>query len=351
MKNIKIKYLLPFFAMVFMVLGVFSSCSNDDSASSSGSGGAPVITSVAKSVEGPLVPVTVGDPKNYYIIQGTGLLNTTKIYFNDFDTYFNPTLVTDTAIFVLIDEKTPYANASNKLKVVTKTGTVLYDFVVAPPTPKFDSYNPVNAAEGDVVTIYGNYFLNPKVKVGTVDVPVISSTLTEIKFKLPAGATDKYITVTNISGSTVSKDAVGSGIYDDVSYYGLDFPSWNNQTYETDGTAAQGLVYIKSKMAAWGSLQGNWSWFDKLSSYGGIRVTIKATTPGAVKFCFNGDWADSTSPILNVTTEWKTFNIPWSALSSSDRVQNITFQNMTKNAAGDGIENTFSIDDIGLFLK
>jgi hypothetical protein len=350
MKNIKIKFLLPLFAMFAMVLGLFSSCDNDDTASG-GSGGAASITSVAKAVEGDLVPTKVGDPKNYYIISGTGLSTVKKIYFNDFDTYFNPVLVTDTEIFVLIDEKTPYANASNQLKVVTAGGTILYDFVVAPPTPKFGSYNPINAAEGEVVTVYGDYFLNPVVKVGTQDVPVISSTLTEIKFKMPANATDKYITVTNISGSTVSKAAIGSAIYDDTSYYGLTFPSWNNHTYPVDGTAAQGLVYIKSKMAAWGSLQGDWAWFDQLSSYGGIRVTIKATTPGAVKFVFNGDWDDSRAPVLNVTTEWKTFNIPWSALSSSDRVQNITFQNMTKNAAGDGIENTFSIDDIGLFLK
>lgn len=350
MKNIKIKFLLPLFAATALVLGLFSSCDNDDAASGGG-GGAPSIISVAKAVEGDLVPTKVGDPKNYYIISGTGLSSVKKIYFNDFDTYFNPVLVTDTEIFVLIDEKTPYANASNKLKVVTGGGTILYDFVVAPPTPKFGSYNPINAAEGEEVTIYGDYFLNPVVKVGTEDVPVISSTLTEIKFKMPANAKDKYVTVTNISGSTVSTAAIGSALYDDESYYGLTFPSWNNHTYPVDGTAAQGLVYIKSKMAAWGSLQGEWSWFDQLSSYGGIRVTIKAAVPGAVKFVFNGDWDDSRAPVLNVTTEWKTFNIPWSALSSSDRVQNITFQNMTKNAAGDGIENTFSIDDIGLFLK
>ena len=350
MKNIKIKYLLPFFAMAFVLLGVFSSCNSEDSANGGGSG-SPAITSVALSEAGDLVPVTVGDPKNYYIIRGTGLSTVSKIYFNYFDTYFNPVLVTDTAIFVLIDEKTPYADASNKLKVVTKRGTILYDFVVAPPTPRLGSYNPINAEEGDIVTIYGDYFLDPVVKVGTETVSVVSSTLKEIKFKMPADAKDKYVTVTNISGSTVSKVAIGSALYDDVSYYGLTFPSWNNQTYPVDGTAAQGLVYIKSKMGVWGSLQGDWSWFDKLDSYGGIRVTIKAAIPGAVKFCFNGNWDDATSPVLNVTTEWKTFEIPWSALTTSDRVQNITFQNITKNSNGDGLENTFSIDDIGLFLK
>lgn len=349
MKNIKIKYLLSIVSMVLMVLGVFSSCSTNDSADSGS--GTLAITSVAKAEEGDLVPVTQGDPKNYYIIRGSGFTSVEKIYFNDFDTYFNPTLVTDTEIFVSIDEKTPYADVSSKLKVVTKLGTIVYDFVVKPPTPRVGSFNPINAAEGDEVTIYGDYFLNPIVIVGTENVPVISSTLTEIKFKMPANATDKYISVTNISGATTSTVAIGSAIFDDASYYGLTFPDWNNHTYPNDGTAAQGLVYIKSKMAVWGSLQGDWGWFDKLDSYGGIHVTIKAAIPGAVKFCFNGNWDDKTSPVLNVTTEWKTFNIPWSALTTSDRVQNITFQNITKNAAGEGVENTFSIDDIGFFLK
>lgn len=185
MKNIKIKYLLSFISMALLVLGVFSSC--DDDSADSGSG--PLaITSVCKSVEGDLVPVTQGDPKNYYIIRGSGFLTVQKIYFNDFDTYYNPTLVTDTEIFVLIDEKTPYADASNQLKVVTKAGTVVYDFVISPPSPTFGSFNPVNAADGEEITIYGNYFLDPVVKVGTETVPVISSTLTEVKVKLPAGS-------------------------------------------------------------------------------------------------------------------------------------------------------------------
>ena len=124
MKNIKIKYLLPFFAIAALALGIFSSCDSDNEGSS-GSSGTLSITSVVKAEPGDLVPVTQGDPKNYYIIRGTGLSLVQKIYFNDFDTYFNPVLVTDTEIFVLIDEKTPYANASNKLKVVTKNGTVL----------------------------------------------------------------------------------------------------------------------------------------------------------------------------------------------------------------------------------
>lgn len=346
MKNIKIKYLLSIVSMALLVLGVFSSCSDDSADSGSGT---LAITSVAKAEEGDLVAVTKGDPKNYYIIRGSGFTTVEKIYFNDFDTYFNPVLVTDTEIFVLIDEKTPYADASNKLKVVTKLGTIVYDFVISPPSPTFGSFNPVNAAEGDVITIYGNYFLNPIVKVGTETVPVISSTLTEIKVKLPAAADKKYISVTNISGTATSKYAVGTAIYDDVAYYGFDFPDWNNLTYESDGKAEQGLINIKKKMAAWDNVQGNWSWYDQIADYKGIRLSIKADSPGTLKLCFNGDWSERN--MMNVTTGWNTFVFTWAELGNADHVQNITFQNMSKNAAGDGIENTFYIDNIGFVLK
>lgn len=345
MKNIKMKYLLPIISMALLVLGVFSSC---DDSSDSGSG-APVISSIAKAEEGDLVPVTQGDPKNYYIIRGSGLSTVEKIYFNDFDTYFNPTLVTDTEIFVLIDEKTPYANASNKLKVVTKLGTIVYDFVIAPPSPTFGSFNPVNAADGDVITIYGNYFLNPIVKVGTVTVPVISSTLTEIKVKLPAGSNKKYISVTNISGTSTSAYAIGTALFDDVAYYGFTFPAWNNHTYESDGKAEQGLIHIKKKMAAWDNLQGDWSWYDQIADYKGIRIAVRADNPGTLKFIFNGDWSERN--MLTVGTGWTTYVIPWSALGNADHVQNISFQNMSKDAAGNGVENTFYIDNIGFVLK
>ena len=345
MKNIKIKYLLSIVSMVLLVLGIFSSCSEDSSNSGSGT---LSITSVAKAEEGDLVPVTQGDPKNYYIIRGSGFTTVEKIYFNDFDTYFNPVLVTDTEIFVLIDEKTPYADASNKLKVVTKLGTIVYDFVISPPSPTFGSFNPINAVEGDVITIYGNYFLDPIVKIGTETVPVISSTLTEIKVKLPAGADKKYISVTNISGTATSTYAVGTALFDDVAYYGFTFPAWNNHTYESEGSE-QGLIHIKKKMAAWDNMQGDWSWYDQIADYKGIRLSVKADSPGTLKLCFNGDWSERN--MMTVTTGWNTFEFTWAELGNADHVQNITFQNMSKNAAGDGVENTFHIDNIGFVLK
>ncbi len=347
MKNIKIKFLLPLFAMTVMVLGLFSACSNDDSASG-GSSGAPSITSVAKAVEGDLVPVKVGDPKNYYIISGTGLSTVTKIYFNDFDTYFNPTLVTNTAIFVLIDEKTPYANSSNKLKVVTKQGTILYDFVVAPPTPKFDSFNSINAAAGDVVTVYGDYFLNPTVKVGTSDVPVISSTLTEIKFKMPANAIDKYVTVTNISGSTTSEEAIGSALYDDALQGDAGHWMWSgSDTFDTGfkDDKVQGETSIKFIFGGWNGADMKFNSRD-VSKYKAFRVKVKSVstnTAASVVFVFGG-WAYQIKK--TITNKWTTIEIPFSDIGNPT-----TFDQLTLQESGNFGGNTILMDDMGFVLK
>lgn len=341
MKNIIIKYLLTFFAMALTVLGVFSSCDKDESANG---GGSPAITSVAKSVAGDLVPVTVGDPKNYYIIRGTGLSTVTKIYFNDFDTYFNPVLVTDTEIFVLIDEKTPYANSSNKLRVVTGAGTILYDFVVAPPTPKVNSFNSINAAEDEEVTIYGDYFLNPTVQVGTVDVPVISSTLTEIKFKMPANAKNKYVIVTNISGSTSSTEAVGTAIYDDA-YRGMQWGGpWSGYpvdlAYKID--FVQGQNAIKYDFGGWNGLGMGFDPVD-LTLYKSIRIAVKGAKTGTLDMKINGS-----SPIykIPVTSNWATVEVKLSDLGNPTQFNELVLQE-SGNFGG----NSILVDNIGFVLK
>lgn len=340
MKNIRIKYILPFFTLVVMVLVLFSSCDNE-----SDSGTTLAITSVAKAEEGDLTPVTQGDPRNYYIIRGTGLSTVQKIYFNDFDTYFNPVLVTDTEIFVLIDEKTPYANASNKLKVVTKNGTIIYDFIVKPPVPTVLGFQPINAVEGDEVTIKGRYFLDPIVTIGTVSVPVISSTLEEIKIKLPAGVDKKYITVTNISGATDSKQAIGTAIYDDV-YRGMEWGGpWSNYpvdlAYTTD--VYQGKNSIQYQFGGWSGLGMGFTSVS-LAPYKAIRIAVKGAKEGTLNVVVNGNWGASFS--VPVTTQWASVEIELSKIGNPT-----VFNQLVMQESGNTGGNTILVDDIGFVLK
>ena len=328
MKKFKKQNLIKPLMLVFMFVGLLSSCSEEEE-NDMVSSGPPVIESVSRAEAGDLTPITIGYANNMYIIQGSGFASVEKIYFNDTDTYFNPALVTDNTIFVTIDQNTPYENASSILKVVTANGTVTYQFVVAPPAPQVTrGFQPVNANEGDQVTIYGNFFLDPIVTFGSIEATIVSNTLTEIVAIVPAGAQNKYLTVTTISGESSWGTAVGTSIYDDNFYGAWDIPAWNNHEYLTDPeNAYQGKTFIHKEISGWDNIQSEWIWDDQISAYTGVRFAVKSDTPGTLIFLFNGNyWGDETRA-FDTTTEWQVVSYSWEELGGMpDGVQNISFQ-------------------------
>ncbi|WP_163408351.1 IPT/TIG domain-containing protein [Flavobacterium ajazii] len=347
MKNFKNVSLTA--CLLFLML--FASCSNDDN--DSNGGGTPVIESVMPSgyyEDGtikPLEPVSIVDPKNYYVIHGKGFLTTKKVYFNDYDTYFGPAFVTDTDIVILVDEKTPYADASNKIKVVTENGTAEFDITVAPPVPTFNWFNSENPAEGDVVTINGNYFLNPIVKVGTENATVLSSTLTEITFKMPANGNDKYVTVTNISGTTPSSVGVGSALYDDVLQGDTGHWTWSGNEFNTNYTTdkIQGDASMKIVFNGWDGADMKFNSRD-VSKYKAFRVRVKsasANTNASLIFVFGG-WAYQIKRSLS--SVWTYIEIPFSEIGNPT-----TFDQLTLQESGNFGGNTIYMDDMGFVLK
>lgn len=351
MKNLKIVSLAACLALIISLM-LFTSCSNDDSAEAYS--GAPVIESVMRSgydLNGnilPSTPVTLVDPKNYYVIHGKGFTSTTKVYFNDFDTYFRPTFVTDTDIIVLVDEETPYADASNKLKVVTKNGTAEFDLRVAPPVPTFSGFNFINCAEGDQVIIKGKYFLDPIVtlaKTATqpeVPVQVISSTLEQIVIKIPANADRRYLAVANISGTAVSKEAIGTALYDDK-LYGMQWGGpWSGKgvNFDFDGDSYQGEKSWQWEFGGWDG--GNWGFNFDMTPYKAFRIAVKGAKNGQVNFSLNG----GPNYVIPVTTTWVYMEIPLDKLGNPSSVTMITFQE-SNNDGG----NTVLFDDLGFVLK
>lgn len=353
MKNIKIVSLTRYVICLFALI-LFNSCSNDDKSDASSS--TPVITSVVQSgyddndklIE--LTPVTQGYPKNYYIIRGSGLSSVKKIYFNDYDTYFGPAFVTDTEIFVLLDEKTPYANGSNKLKLETSNGTVLYDFVVMPPTPTFGSFNPINAADGEEVTIYGKYFLNPIVTLAAtatkpaINVPVISSTLEKIVIKLPADSQHRKISVTNISGTSTSLEAIGTALYDDE-LHGKEWggPWGGSLVFDHTKDSFQGQKSMEWVMDAWTG--GNWGFNYDMTPYKAFRIAVKGKKNGKFNLMLN----DGGNYEVKVTTSWVYMEIPLSTWGNPSSVTKLTFQESNNDSKDPG--NTILFDDLGFVLK
>lgn len=330
----KFKFLLGILSVFSML---FVSC-DDDSASTGG----PVIENVSLAQNDSLVEY--GFANNMYIIRGKGFTDTQKIYFNDTDTYFNTTLVTDEVILVTIDRNTPYEDASDELKVVTPKGTATYHFVVAPPAPDVVSFNPVNAAEGEQFTIYGTYFLDPVVTVGGVEAQIVSNTMTEIVAIMPPGSNGKFVEVSTLSGSSEwDSTAVGTAIYDDAFYSPWDIEAWNNHSYVTDlDKAYQGTTFIKKTIAGWDNIQGNWNYDENITQYTGIHFAIRSDDAGKLVVVFNGSgWGDGTKAVTT-GTEWTDYRLTWAELGGMPAAfQNLTFQEFT------GASHTYYFDNIG----
>lgn len=323
MKNFRLKHilgLLSVFAILFVV-----SCSDDDSITP----GKPSIENVSLAENDSLVEY--GYANNMYIVRGAGFTGTQKIYFNDVDTYFNPTFVTDGVILVTIDEDTPYENASNELKVVTPRGTAIYPFVVAPPAPTLKSFQPINAAEGEEITIYGKYFLDPVVTIDGIEAEIVSSSINQIVAVVPAGSNGKYVQVETISGASEWDTAIGTAIYDDAFYAPWDIEAWNNHEYITnEADAYQGTTFIKKEIAGWDNIQGNWNWDDQISQYTGIHFAVRSDDAGKLVLIFNGaNWGDANFA-FDTTEEWVDVRFTWEELGGMPAaLQNISFQEFT----------------------
>lgn len=357
MKNIKNRMLLKLYFLASISILLFTtSCSNDSGDSSTGK---IEVTGITKSVvDDPLVdgdrevdvPTDIINAGNYYIVRGSGFSTLKSISFNGLESYFNPTFVTDNAIVVLVDEKTPYYNEMDEMKIVTNIGTLKYKVAVRPPSPNIKGF-PINPKPGDIITITGEYFLRPVVNFGEAAVEVISSTLTEIKVKVPNDIQYKSLSVTNVSGTTVASQSLGSAIYDDAytslaSNNGLWRPETNHYDIAYDKDTAQG-----SKCINWTSgpdWDGLWISIDKskvdMSRYKGIRIRIKGEKAGSVTAIVNGNWGATAS--LKFGTGWTYFEILFSGVGNPTELTEVTFQ----ETGGFGGNNLF-IDDIGLVLK
>lgn len=351
MKNFKIKYLFTFLLFTSLVTS-FVSCSDDESSSSKK---APVIESVSASVDidgNPidLVPTTIGYADNVYIIQGSGFATVQKVFFNDTDTFFNTTLVTDSSIIITIDRNTPYANASNQLRVETLYGSAIFDFVVAPPAPLVTSFNSINANEGDTVTIYGSFFLDPTVTFGTTPATVVSSTLTQIQAIVPAGSFHKYVTVTTISGSSTSTQAVGTSMYDDerATFVENWLGPWDGSGFVPNTQfKVQGESSIETNFTGYTGFKFPMYAAPVASSpYSGIRVSLKSTKDsGKFKVVLNNNYGAGKE--ITFSSTWTTFVIPFSELGGAPTsINEIVFQEFN-NDGGDKLY----IDDLGFVLN
>lgn len=354
MKKLNFKKVLG--SLLIMVMGSFTvaSCSDDDTNSTSD---ALVIESVSLTgynvVDGENVAkdslTTTGSIGNMYIIRGNGFLNTQKIYFNEVEATFNPTLITNTVIFVQIPENVPYSGntTSNKLRIVTTTGSAEYDFMIGQPGPRITGFDPVAGGEGTIVTITGTLFDNLQaVRFDDIPATIISSTNTEIKVEVPAGIVQSYIFVETTGGITRSGGQFGFKfiVYDEVLAPGWWVGGWGGtQEFDNTEVVKRGTYAIKRTTDAWSGFQiGNGgATIDLANGYTAIKVSVQATTTGKILLVMNGNY--DAGKTLDVTAgEWIDFTVPFSELGSPATLNEIVIQEFS------GAGNVLYIDDLGL---
>ena len=144
---------------------------------------------------------------NTICLVGTNLKSISELWFNDQKALLNSSFITDNTLLVTIPKTIPEI-VTNKIYMITKEkDTVTYDFGVQVPEPYVSSISCEYAKDGDLVTLYGDYFINDANVPLTIsmagNIPVtefISIQKTQVKFKVPAGSQKGYLTVKSIYG-------------------------------------------------------------------------------------------------------------------------------------------------------
>lgn len=343
MKNLKSKCFLGFLLLASLFISI-TSCSSDDDA---GASGRLSIDSISFAANDSIV--TSGYVENMYIIRGSGFSGTRKIFFNDVQADFNPTLVTDKVIFVTIPVEVPFQNVgtSDKLRIETVDGSIEYDFIIGQPEPKILSFDPVAGGTGDIVTIKGTVFDNLiSVKFDDIPATIVSSTSTEIKVEIPAGVVQAKIFVETAGGIAESTGAFGFKriIYDDN--LGEGFQLWGGwggtQDLANTTPVKRGTYSIKRITEGWSALQIGYSGstLNLGTDVTAVKVSIYAETTGKLKIVFNGD--DAHGKVIDVVAgQWLDFTIPVSEITSQTTFSQLWVQEFS------GAGNVIYIDDFG----
>ena len=148
---------------------------------------------------------------NTICIVGQNLHSIKEIWFNDQKAILNTSFITDKTLFVNIPKNIP-EKVTHKMYMVTKTDTIDYDFKVLVPGPVVSSISCEYAHDGDIVTLFGDYFIDDENEPLTIsmagNIPVteiISVEKTQTKFRVPHESQKGYITVSSIYSQNRSK--------------------------------------------------------------------------------------------------------------------------------------------------
>lgn len=370
MKRLKTK-LLVVFLLATIPMALFYSC---DSNSDEDMNDNPQIAGVYKyayvrpSENAPIdysAPLdsltTVGYSGISYLVRGTGLLTAKKITVNGMEIDFNPTLVTNNQIFIVLPAGVPYSNDStpNDLRIETAFGEIATPFIIGQPYPTI-SAQPLALIGGETVTIKGSDFNNlEEVRFGTIIDGVDNTVMGEIISFDEKNITVKVPDVIPSTGNIFVKTPGGTAAAPVV--YGADYPLFEESELFNDWSwcpihepsteqVRDGVYSEKLVFNGWDALYMNLSNdpFNNpivLSDYKYLKISFYSATNTTVRIFM--DWDANSKKDINIAEgKWTDYLIPVSEISN----------NLT-GASGDfviqeftGSAGTVYVDSVG-FIK
>lgn len=331
---------------LLLLLGsLFTSCKKDDTEDMA----PPVITGVTDLADRDNMLPTA-DFDQWIIIRGAHLATTYQVDFNGelaFDSLF---YANDTAITVKIPKTLPDP-VNNPITVTTRYGTATYNFQILQPPPVVTGFDPVAGDEGTEVTITGDFFNGAtSVKFNDVETPILATTRSTIKVKVPAGQTYGIITVTTPVGSAQSEKVFGFRllVYDEALAAGWSNTSWScTNDFAHMDTVKRGTYSLLSAFTgAWGAVRvSKASPSIDLTGFVGVKFSIyggELSEAKKVKLSINGVTASGYTVTLKAG-EWTDFQIPLSSLGNPTTLSTLTFQEFS------GVKQRILFDDVGLY--
>ena len=147
-------------SMAFLVTLLFTvtACHDNDS-----EGGEPRITSVTNTDPDNQIEYTKAGPGTLLAVRGENLGGALKVYINDQDVWFNPTMNTNHSLLVQVPteengfELTAFnSNLKDEIRVVTSHGTATYYFKITAPYPSITRVAALYPrSAGDEVNVFG----------------------------------------------------------------------------------------------------------------------------------------------------------------------------------------------------
>lgn len=151
-------------------------------------------------------------PETFITLSGSDIQDIVSIKFDTTTASFSSVFNTANTIFTNVPTNPKFGH--QVITITNRAGkTATVDFTVIQPAPVISSFNPSNAPEGDTVTLTGTMLTNiGAVYIGSTKAIITdSSSRTQLKIKIPAGAASGLLSVVTMGGTAYSASLLTVG--------------------------------------------------------------------------------------------------------------------------------------------